>query len=305
MIPYRIALGSIGFPKNVCCIYVSVLKLCTGTLCWTTMRKRKYVSMQSITNNTKTGELESPSQQYYTIPTTHAQQMVRKHAAQLDHPVPRCHNIVSTSQIKVVNCKDGSVLQKGIDLERLANMYPFTSYDKKRFAAITIRMANPHCTCLLFGSGKLVITGSTSYYACILASLNITKLLRDAYPLMYISVSSCVIQNIVAHVEFPAGTTIDLDGIYARFCECTTYQRSVFPGLVLRPPQSPIVLLVFSSGRIVCTGGRSYDDIYNGFAAIYKVLATHITIANAEQCLAATASGSKRKRKRQANGGSA
>ena len=159
-------------------------------------------------------------------------------------------------------------------------------------------MANPHCTCLLFGSGKLVITGSTSYYACILASLNITQLLRDAYPRMYVTVSSCVIQNIVAHVEFPAGTTIDLDGIYTRFCECTTYQRSVFPGLVLRPPQSPIVLLVFSSGRIVCTGGRSYDDIYKGFAAIYSVLATHINVPAYDATLSTVPAPHKRKRKR-------
>ena len=49
-------------------------------------------------------------------------------------------------------------------------------------------------------------------------------------------------------------------------------QRTVFPGLALRPPQSPIVLLIFSSGRIVCTGGRSYDDISVGFDKIYRVL---------------------------------
>ena len=167
-------------------------------------------------------------------------------------------------------------MTNGIDLARIADLCPYTSYDKRRFAAITIRMANPHCTCLLFGSGKLVITGSTSFYSCIVASQNVTKLLRATYPMSSVRILSCVVQNIVAHVEFPANTTIDLDGIYGRFCECTTYQRSIFPGLVLRPPQSPIVLLIFNSGRIVCTGGRSYDDIYNGFITIYWVLKTFI-----------------------------
>lgn len=185
-------------------------------------------------------------------------------------PMPQCHNIVSTSQINI-SCSDG-----GIDLSRLAHLLPFTSYDRRRFAAITVRLANPHCTCLLFGSGKLVITGSTSYYACVVASQSITQMLRRAYTLKRFHMSSCVIQNIVAHVEFPRGTVIDLVSIYTRFCECTTYQREVFPGLVLRPPQSPIVLLIFNSGRIVCTGGRSYDDIYSGFAAIYRVLKVYI-----------------------------
>lgn len=185
-------------------------------------------------------------------------------------PIPQCHNIVSTSQISI------SGMTNGIDLARIADLCPYTSYDKRRFAAITIRMANPHCTCLLFGSGKLVITGSTSFYSCIVASQNVTKLLRATYPMSSVRILSCVVQNIVAHVEFPPNTTIDLDGIYGRFCECTTYQRSIFPGLVLRPPQSPIVLLIFNSGRIVCTGGRSYDDIYNGFITIYRVLKTFI-----------------------------
>jgi hypothetical protein len=86
-------------------------------------------------------------------------------------PIPVCHNIVSTSQIV------SSMVE--IDLQRLASLFPFTSYDRKRFAAITIRLANPHCTCLLFGSGKLVITGSTSFHACIVASQSITEMLRE------------------------------------------------------------------------------------------------------------------------------
>lgn len=89
-------------------------------------------------------------------------------------PIPLCHNIVSTSQII------SSIVE--IDLQRLASLFPFTSYDRKRFAAITIRLANPHCTCLLFGSGKLVITGSTSFHACIVASQTITEMLREVNP---------------------------------------------------------------------------------------------------------------------------
>ena len=35
----------------------------------------------------------------------------------------------------------------------------------------------------------------------------------------------------------------------------------LFPGLILRPDNSPIVLLIFKSSRIVVTGARTYDDI--------------------------------------------
>jgi len=223
------------------------------------MRKRKYVSLNdiSIDYDIDTASLLAFDSRVLGDDTATANEVHWP-------PIPQCHNIVSTSQILTS--------QSHINLQRLADLYPFTTYDRKRFAAITIRLANPHCTCLLFGSGKLVITGSTSYSACIVASHEITRLLRQASPLAWFEVNSCIIQNIVAHVEMPKGTVIDLDRLYASFCECSTYQRSIFPGLVLRPPQSPIVLLIFTSGRIVCTGGRSYDDIYFGFNAIFEKL---------------------------------
>ncbi len=106
------------------------------------------------------------------------------------HPIPLCHNIVSTSQI-ISSMKE-------IDLQRLASLFPFTSYDRKRFAAITIRLANPHCTCLLFGSGKLVITGSTSFHACIVASQTITEMLRD------VNLRYAFLDNIILLLPFQA-----------------------------------------------------------------------------------------------------
>ena len=184
------------------------------------------------------------------------------------HHIPLCHNIVSTSQIRTT--------LKEINLQRLASLFPFTTYDRKRFAAITVRLAHPNCTCLLFGSGKLVITGCTSFYACLVASQTITEMLREVNPMDTFEVVSCVIQNIVAHVELKPNQKINLEALYKKFCEHSTYQRTIFPGLVLRPPDSPIVFLVFKSGRIVCTGGKSYDDIYYGFTQMFKVLKGYI-----------------------------
>ena len=216
------------------------------------MRKRKHSSLQ-----------EAEANGWDQWCNTEAEEM------DPEAPIPLCHNIVSTTQIQCSQSTD-------IDLQRLAQVFPCTTYDKKRFAAITIRLASPQCTCLLFGSGKVVITGSTCFHACIMAAHTISSMLRQAIPNQAFYVRTCSIQNIVAHVELPPGKQIDLAGLYARFCECATYQKSIFPGLVLRLPKFPIVLLIFSSARMVCTGGRSYDDIHCGFACIYKILKQHI-----------------------------
>jgi hypothetical protein len=65
--------------------------------------------------------------------------------------VPSTHNLVSTAHIK-------SGISK-LDLQTIAGSFANTTYDKKKFAAITIRLSNPKTTALLFSSGKLVITG--------------------------------------------------------------------------------------------------------------------------------------------------
>ena len=138
------------------------------------MRKRKYVSLSEQDEGDEGSELP---------PTTLAE----------DFPVPQCHNIVSTSQIMTS--------QASINLQRLADLFPFTTYDRKRFAAITIRLANPYCTCLLFGSGKLVITGSTSFSACIVASHEITRILRRASPRDTFEVRRCALLLLLLLLE--------------------------------------------------------------------------------------------------------
>jgi len=260
------------------------------------MRKRKYVSLEENTDldfqnlplyynvqesfhsSKKQSKKNMHANHVLPIPSTSTALQQNEGSKYCWPPIPQCHNIVSTSQI--------STSQKTINLQRISDMFPFTTYDRKRFAAITIRLANPHCTCLLFGSGKLVITGSTSFNACIIASHEVTRLLRSSNPYHRFEVVSCSIQNIVAHVELPPETTIDLDKLYTVFCECSTFQKTVFPGLVLRPHQSPIVLLVFASGRIVCTGGRSYNDIYLGFKDIFNSLKPFIQLpVKVQECL--------------------
>lgn len=92
-------------------------------------------------------------------------------------PEIKIHNIVSTT---LLTCAD-----MPINLQKLSIFLPSSSYNRRRFAAITIRVHNTapdnmiHFTALLFTSGKLVVTGQRSWYGCVLAALSISKLLND------------------------------------------------------------------------------------------------------------------------------
>jgi transcription initiation factor TFIID TATA-box-binding protein len=183
-------------------------------------------------------------------------------------PEPRIHNVVATIQIE---CEP-------INIMRLNQLLPYSSYDKSKFAAITIRLADPVCTCLLFTSGKLVVTGASSWNEGLLTAYCIRDILRETCKGQSFRIISYDVQNIVAHVEIPLrqGQSLDLDKIYAENSKEVTYQRNMFPGLIFRALDNNIVLLCFTSGKIVVTGGKSVQHISRGWKELWPRIRPYV-----------------------------
>jgi TATA-box binding protein (TBP) (component of TFIID and TFIIIB) len=131
-------------------------------------------------------------------------------------PLTTIHNLVGTCEIAASTVP--------IDLEYVYRCLPNSFYDRKRFAAITIRVTEPVCTGLLFTSGKLVITGCKTLVECVLASLKIVRMLERHIPTVTFMVRNAVVQNVVAHVVLPMlpGQKLNVDRLYADMaCNCT------------------------------------------------------------------------------------
>jgi transcription initiation factor TFIID TATA-box-binding protein len=77
------------------------------------------------------------------------------------------------------------------------------------------------------------------------------------------------VENIVASVKFDS--KINLDTI-AFNLENSEYEPEQFPGLVYRMDQPKVALLFFSSGKVICTGGRNIKDIKVAIEKIYSKL---------------------------------
>jgi len=79
-------------------------------------------------------------------------------------------------------------------------------------------------------------------------------------------------------VELPLseGQTMELDAFYRDHCEECTYQRSMFPGLIYRPLRASVVLLCFSSAKIVITGGKSVDQIFSEWEKLRPVVMRYV-----------------------------
>ena len=65
-------------------------------------------------------------------------------------------------------------------------------------------------------------------------------------------------QNIVASTRF--ADSLDLSAV-ASILEGSQYDPERFPGLIYRMKKPKTALLLFGSGKVICTGGKSLNDV--------------------------------------------
>jgi transcription initiation factor TFIID TATA-box-binding protein len=78
-----------------------------------------------------------------------------------------------------------------------------------------------------------------------------------------------VIQNMVASVNL--GGKIHLEEA-ARQLPKSMYEPEQFPGLILRMADPKTVFLVFSSGKLVCTGAKKESEVYRAVNLLHVML---------------------------------
>jgi transcription initiation factor TFIID TATA-box-binding protein len=52
----------------------------------------------------------------------------------------------------------------------------------------------------------------------------------------------------------------------------TMYEPEQFPGLIYRMETPKVVILLFASGKLVCTGGKREEDIYVAVDSLHVLL---------------------------------
>ncbi|MCL4399364.1 TATA-box-binding protein [Candidatus Parvarchaeota archaeon] len=76
------------------------------------------------------------------------------------------------------------------------------------------------------------------------------------------------VENIVASISLKSPIKL----IKLKKLPNTQYNPEQFPGLVLRLQDMHVTFLVFGSGKLVCTGGRSREDIITAMGKLLKEL---------------------------------
>ncbi|MBI2134048.1 TATA-box-binding protein [Candidatus Woesearchaeota archaeon] len=162
-------------------------------------------------------------------------------------------------EIKVVNIVVSTSLQHDIPLEKMASTLSNTEYNPEQFPGLVIRIKEPKTSALIFSSGKVVCTGARSMDK---VEESIKKIIKSLEKIgIKITIKPEIkIQNIVA--SGTVGMDLNLNTLAMKLRN-TEYEPEQFPGLVYKliDPEIKATFLLFSNGKIVCTGTKSETEV--------------------------------------------
>jgi transcription initiation factor TFIID TATA-box-binding protein len=169
--------------------------------------------------------------------------------------------------IKIQNVVASAALNQKVDLNAIVKSYPGVEYRPEQFPGLVFRIKRPKTATLIFSSGKMVCTGAKSEKEARRAVMKVIKELKKD-GIIIISKPEFKIQNIVASASL--GGRVDLELAVGALVK-TMYEPEQFPGLIYRMDEPKVVILIFASGNLVCTGAKKEQDVYD---AVHKLHAS-------------------------------
>ncbi|MEM0253314.1 MAG: TATA-box-binding protein [Candidatus Bathyarchaeia archaeon] len=170
--------------------------------------------------------------------------------------------------INIENVVASATLNQKVDLNAVVKSYPGVEYRPEQFPGLVFRLKRPKTATLIFNSGKMVCTGAKSEREAKRAVMKVIKELKRG-GIIIISKPELKIQNIVASASL--GGMIDLEKA-AYTLGKTMYEPEQFPGLIYRMDNPKVVILLFASGKLVCTGAKKEQDVYDAVNTLHRIL---------------------------------
>jgi transcription initiation factor TFIID TATA-box-binding protein len=170
--------------------------------------------------------------------------------------------------INIENVVATATLNQNIDLNSIVRIFPGVEYRPEQFPGLVYRLRKPKTTTLIFSSGKMVCTGAKSERQ---AREAVTKVVDELKRngIVILRKPEIQIQNIVASAGL--GGHIDLEkSTYS--LKRTMYEPEQFPGLIYRMDDPKVVILIFSTGKLVCTGAKKEAEVHRAVAELQETL---------------------------------
>ena len=174
--------------------------------------------------------------------------------------------------IKIENVVASGILKHRIDLNAVVRAFLDVEYRPEEFPGLIFRLKTPKTATLIFASGKMVCTGARSERESRRALMKVVRKMKKA-GIIIVGKPEIKIQNVVASANLSGW--IDLMGVYEvekGMRGRILYEPEQFPGLIYRMNDPKVVILLFASGKLVCTGARKEEEVYQAVAKLHEKL---------------------------------
>ena len=173
---------------------------------------------------------------------------------------------------KIENIVGSGSIADSIDLDMLIDKLEGYELNKKRFPGAVLRLRNPKIAVLVFSSGKVVLTGAKSTEDFVHGQDVLIQKMKKAGVICH-ETPDLAVTNMVC--SYDLGKYINLNKVVVTLnLEHIEYEPEQFPGLVYRISDPKIVALLFSSGKIILTGGKTMEDIKRGVAFLEQKMSS-------------------------------
>lgn len=170
--------------------------------------------------------------------------------------------------ISIENVVASASVNQRVDLNQITRTFTDVEYHPDQFPGLVFRLKSPKTATLIFSSGKMVCTGAKSEEQAKKAVRTVVQKLRKG-GIEIVSEAEIVIQNIVASASL--GGNVHLEEA-ARQLPRSMYEPEQFPGLIHRMPEPKTVILLFASGKLVCTGAKKEIEVYQAVNNLHNTL---------------------------------
>jgi len=173
---------------------------------------------------------------------------------------------MAKNNLKIQNIVATTSLGTKVPLVKLVRSQANTEYNPEQFPGLVLRIKKPKSAVLVFSSGNLVCTGTKSIKQVEEVIVQVIKQLKKIG--VHVKEKPKInVQNIVASGSI--NIVMNLNELALKL-ENTEYEPEQFPGLVYKLTEPNTTFLLFSNGKLVCTGTKNRKQLDEAMKQLLK-----------------------------------
>jgi len=162
------------------------------------------------------------------------------------------------TNLTIENIVAHAKIADSININKLAEKDSDFKYNPNEFSGLTLKLDEPKTAVLLLPNGKAICTGAKRMEDVETAIKNVTNKIKRA-GIKVKTKPKVETTNITVSLDLKK--ELHLASISkGLMLENVNYEPEEFPGLIYKMDDLEVILLLFSSGKIVCTGASTTED---------------------------------------------